>query len=217
MPKSRPKAEPLKRKRKTLPVARREVRDLRREQLIEAAIKAISKKGIAETTVADVVKAADMANGAVNQYFDSKDTLLAEALKSVTGEFKATWQDARDRAGDDPAERLQALLLAQFDPRVCTRERISVWVAYWSEVRFRPRYLELCNDSDRHFFDEVALACQHLTEEHNYKDLDWRRVSRFLAAACDGLWVDMLLGTITREEAAELIRAQLNAVFPRSY
>jgi TetR/AcrR family transcriptional repressor of bet genes len=203
--------------RNVLKVARREVRDVRRGQLIEAAIKAIARHGIGETTIIDVVKIAGMANGSVNQYFDSKDALLLSALERVTGEFRETWERAAERSGDDPSRRLEALLMAQFAPHVCTLERIGVWVAYWSEVRFRPKYMAACADSDAQFFDEVAAACKSLTRIGRYSNLDWRRVSRFLAAASDGLWIDILLGTVTREMAIDLMRAQLAAVFTRHF
>ena len=79
------RSNPPRKPRNTLKVARKAVRDIRREQLIEAAIRAISQHGIGETTIADVVREAGMANGAVNQYFASKDMLLLEALRAVTG------------------------------------------------------------------------------------------------------------------------------------
>jgi len=203
--------------RNVLKVARRTVPDLRRDQLIEAAIKSIARKGIGETTIADVVAIAGMAHGSVNQYFRSKDELLLAALKRVTDEFRKNWERARDAAGSDAARRLEALLTAQFAPRVSTRERIAVWVAYWGEVKFRPRYMALCADNDALYFDEIGSACRELSAETTFPHFDWRRVGRFLGAASDGLWVDMLLGTIDRKEAVALIRAQLKAIFPKKY
>ena len=203
--------------RNVLKVARRSVPDLRRGQLIEAAIKAIARKGIGATTVADVVGIAGLANGAVNQYFDSKDALLFAALKRVTQEFRTAWEQARDSAGLDPAGRLEALVTAQFAPRIATRERIAVWVAYWSEVRSRPKYLALCADSDEQYFQAGEAACRQLALEQRDRSLDWRRIGRFLGAASDGLWVDMLLGTVTRRQAIDLVRVQIRALFPNSF
>ena len=195
-----------RKKRNVLKVARRSVPDLR--------IKAIARKGIGATTVADVVGIAGLANGAVNQYFDSKDALLFAALRRVTQEFRSAWERARDSAGLDPAGRLEALLTAQFAPRIATKERIAVWVAYWSEVRSRPKYLALCADSDEQYFQAVEAACRQLALQQRDRSLDWRRIGRFLAAASDGLWVDMLLGTVTRRQSIDLIRAQIHAIFP---
>lgn len=215
-----PKPDRLSKPRKprnTLKVARKAVRDIRREQLVEAAIRAISQRGIGETTIADVVKEADMANGAVNQYFASKDMLLLEALRAVTGEFREIWHQARNKAGDDPAAVLEAIAMAQFHPKVCRHERISVWVAYWSETRFRPKYMEACTESDAEYGDALMSTCRSLAESGRYKSLDAEKVGQFVLAAGDGLWVNIMLGLITRERAVDLMRAHLKSVFPRHY
>lgn len=216
MPKSAPSTKPRK-PRNTLKVARKAVRDIRREQLIEAAIRAISQHGIGETTIADVVREAGMANGAVNQYFASKDMLLLEALRAVTGEFRAIWHEARDKAGDDPAALLDAVAMAQLHPKVCRHERISVWVAYWSETRFRPKYMDVCTESDAEYGEALMNACQALAQSGRYKNLDAEKAGQFLLAAGDGLWVNIMLGLLTRERATDLMRAHLKNVFPRHY
>ncbi len=215
-----PKPDRLSKPRKprnTLKVARKAVRDIRREQLVEAAIRAISQRGIGETTIADVVKEAGMANGAVNQYFASKDMLLLEALRAVTGEFREIWHQARDKAGDDPAAVLEAIAMAQFHPKVCRHERISVWVAYWSETRFRPKYMDVCTESDAEYGDALMTACHALAQSGRYKNLDADKAGQFLLASGDGLWINIMLGLLTRERATDLMRAHLKSVFPRHY
>lgn len=206
-----------KKPRNTLKVARKAVRDIRREQLIEAAIRAISQHGIGETTIADVVQEAGMANGAVNQYFASKDMLLLEALRAVTGEFREIWHEARDKAGGDPAALLEAVAMAQLHPKVCRHERISVWVAYWSETRFRPKYMDVCTESDAEYGEALMNACHALAQSGRYKNLDAEKAGQFLLAAGDGLWVNIMLGLLTRERATDLMRAHLKSVFPRHY
>lgn len=210
-------SQPAKKPRNTLKVARKAVRDIRREQLIEAAIRAISKHGIGETTIAHVVQEAGMANGAVNQYFASKDMLLLEALRAVTGEFRDIWHQARAKAGDNPAAILEAVVMAQLHPKVCRHERISVWVAYWSEVRFRPKYMEVCTESDAEYGDALVRDCRALAKEGRYKNLDAEKAGQFLLAAGDGLWVNIMLGLFSRERAVDLLRAHLKSVFPRHY
>lgn len=212
-----PTAQTPRKPRNTLKVARKAVRDIRREQLVEAAIRAIGQHGIGETTIADVVKEAGMANGAVNQYFASKDKLLLAALHAVTGEFREIWQQARDRAGDDPAAALEAVTMAQLHPKVCRHERISVWVAFWSEVRFRPKYMAACTESDAEYGEALMQACRALIREGRYRSMDPEKTAQFLLAAGDGLWINIMLGLLTRDRAAELMRAHLASIFPRHF
>ena len=216
VPRPQKPAEPRK-PRNTLKVARKAVRDIRREQLIEAAIRAISRNGIGETTIADVVAEAGMANGSVNQYFDSKDKLLLEALRAVTGEFREIWHQARTKAGRNPAAILEGVTMAQFHPKVCRHERISVWVAYWSETRFRPKYLEVCTESDAEYGKALMGACRDLAAEGKYNGIDAEKTGQMLLAAGDGLWVNIMLGLLSRERAAELMMAHLHSVFPRHF
>jgi TetR/AcrR family transcriptional repressor of bet genes len=143
--------------------------------------------------------------------------LLLEALRAVTGEFRDIWRAAKAGAGTDPAAVLEALVLAQFHPKVCRRERISVWVAYWSEVRFRPKYMELCADSDTEFADELTAACRVLARAGRYRALDAEKAGRFLSAASDGLWLNIMLELLTRDQALDLLRAHLKSVFPRHF
>ena len=48
----------------------------RREQLIRATIKSISKRGITATTIADVASEASLSQGIVNLHFQSKENLF---------------------------------------------------------------------------------------------------------------------------------------------
>ncbi|HBG29689.1 MAG TPA: hypothetical protein DDW98_03515, partial [Gammaproteobacteria bacterium] len=164
-----------------------------------------------------VVQEAGMANGAVNQYFSSKDKLLLEALRDVTGEFRDIWHHARDKAAGDSARTLEAIAMAQLHPKVCRHERISVWVAYWSEVRFRPKYMEVCTESDAEYGDALMQACRTLAKEGRYKNLDAEKAGQFLLAAGDGLWVNIMLGLLSRDQAADLLRAHLASVFPKHF
>ena len=57
---------------------RTESRAARRQQLIDATMKCIARKGIGSTTLGDVAKEAGLSQGIVNLHFVSKDNLLKE-------------------------------------------------------------------------------------------------------------------------------------------
>ena len=62
-------------------------KEVRRRELIDATIKCIARKGLGNTTLADVAREAGLSQGIVNLHFKSKDNLLAETLKSVADEY----------------------------------------------------------------------------------------------------------------------------------
>jgi TetR/AcrR family transcriptional regulator, transcriptional repressor for nem operon len=60
---------------------RREAADVRREQILDAAVDVLLDRGLASATMADVADAAGVAKGTIYLYFESKTELLA-ALRS---------------------------------------------------------------------------------------------------------------------------------------
>ena len=56
-------------------------RQERRQQLIDATMKCIAKKGMGSTTLSDVAGTAGLSQGIVNLHFESKDNLLNETLR----------------------------------------------------------------------------------------------------------------------------------------
>ena len=55
---------------------RRELPEVRREQILDAAAQVFLDRGLAQATMADVAEAAGVAKGTVYLYFDSKSALL---------------------------------------------------------------------------------------------------------------------------------------------
>jgi AcrR family transcriptional regulator len=61
--------------------------DMRRQEILAAAIKVFGKKGFAATCVGDVADAAKMAKGTVYLYFDSKEEIYATAVQTVVAQL----------------------------------------------------------------------------------------------------------------------------------
>src|SRR5215510_5210123 len=133
------------------PNRREEAKERRRLELIEATIDSIARRGFSETTLADVADHAGLSRGIVNFYFKSKDALFADTLRHLADEYRQVWGRALANAGEDPARRLRALLMVNFDPRVFSRKKIAVWYAFWGEAKSRPAYLALCAEKDREY------------------------------------------------------------------
>ena len=128
---------------------RLDIKESRRAQLIEATIDSLSKRGFAEFTLADVAKAARLSQGIVNFYFRSKEALLVETLKFMAAEYEEFWTAAVRRAGPWPADKLAAMIAADFDPVMASRKKVTVWYAFWGEARWRPEYLKICQTGPR--------------------------------------------------------------------
>lgn len=198
---------------------RTENRAKRRQQLIDATIRCISKHGIGGTKLADVAKTAGLSQGIVNLHFDSKDNLLAATLRYLADEYRQQFEQALERAGPGPAERLEALMAMDFRPSICDRRKLAVWFAFWGEAKAVPTYRKICQQRDREYGEVLENLCRELVAEGGYDDADPALIADALAAMTDGLWLSCLISPreFDREQALAAVGSYLRAVFPRHF
>jgi transcriptional repressor BetI len=198
---------------------RKASKELRRQQLIEATIGAIARKGYAALTLADVAKAAGLSGGIVNFHFESKEKLLIATLRHLAEEYRQNWQDALKVAGDSPAARLAALATADFNDVVCTPDKLAAWSAFWAEAQNRPTYMEHCGANDAEFHSAVRAIVREIIAEGRYAERDPARIARAVDALLEGLWLDLITAysPVSREEAVKTVYTCLSAFFPAHF
>ena len=201
-----------------VPLQRKISRDVRRQQLIAATMRVLSRKGYSQTTLSDVAAEAGVSHGLVNFHFESKEKLLSETLLHMADEYRENWRSALAAAGERPADRLAAMLAADFNDAICTQERIACWCSYWGEVQSRPIYQQECSSNDDIYISELEGICASLIAEGGYA-LDAARTARALRFTSEGLWNDMLSMKVpyTRDEALKTLFALAAVFFPRHF
>ncbi|HEY5056450.1 MAG TPA: TetR/AcrR family transcriptional regulator [Acidobacteriaceae bacterium] len=70
------------------PTRKQVLTDMRRQEILAAAIKVFGKKGFAATCVGDVADAAKMAKGTVYLYFESKEEIYASAVQMAVAQLQ---------------------------------------------------------------------------------------------------------------------------------
>lgn len=200
------------------PPPRKLPRDERRLQLIEATITTIARHGYARTTMSEVARVADLSHGLVNFHFSTKENLLIETLLYMAEEYRQNWTAALANAGASAAEKILAMLLADFDPRIFTPDRLLAWCAFWGEAQSRPIYQENCGSNDEIYNDQLEALCVQMNADHGYAG-DPARISRVLRVTIEGVWLDMM----TLREPYDLTEAQATvltcvaAFYPRHF
>ena len=189
---------------------------MRRRQIIDATIDSINTRGFAETTVAEVAKAAGVSQGMLMFHFKTKDALLVETLIFLSDEYRTAWQDALEAAGDDPMARILALVETDFSPKLCARKKVAVWYAFFGEAKSRPTYMTLCGAAEKERTKAMHELCvQALPAE---TDSIWNAdtASASLERLGDGLWLQILLSSkrTERREALRVSYCQLLSIFP---
>lgn len=194
-------------------------RAARRQQLINATMKCIARKGMSSTTLGDVAKEAGLSQGIVNLHFESKDNLLNETLRSLADEYKAQFDKTLERSGPHPAAQLRAVMELDFRPSICDRQKLALWFAYWGEAKSQPAYRKICDESDRYYDDVVEQLCAAVIAEGNYKEVSAATVANALTSMTNGLWLSCLISpqTWNRHESMDAVMSYLRSVFPKHF
>ena len=201
-----------------IPLARKISRDQRRQQLINATMRVLARKGFSQTTLANVAAEAGVSHGLVNFHFESKEKLLTATLLFMSDEYRQNWSSALHDAGDAPAEKLAALLKADFNDQICTPERLACWCSFWGEVQSRPIYQQECAANDDRYIQNLEEICESINRDGAY-GLDAVTVARVLRFTSEGLWNDMLSMNLpyTRQEALRTLFSAAAVFFPRHF
>lgn len=160
--------------------------DKRRQQLLDATWRSIAENGLARTTLATVAAQAGLSQGVAVFYFKSKAGLLTEALRDLYTGYQVNWEKALADAGDDPRERLIALIRADFDPNICNPAALSIWYAFWGEQKFTPDYAEISEQFDAARLSAMRDACAALMSEASEAEI--YSAASWIDTFSDGFW-----------------------------
>tara|TARA_B100001758_G_C18338270_1_gene572848 strand:+ start:532 stop:1155 length:624 start_codon:yes stop_codon:yes gene_type:complete len=187
-------------------------------KLISSTIKNISNKGINETTMHDVSQGAGLSQGIVNFHFKSKELLLIETLKYISNEYLESFQKFLNKSGNDPRKKIIAIINNDFSSKICSRDKISVWFTFFSELKFKPAYHQICKERDLYYQKITQNILKELIKNEKIK-ISEKKLSRGLQALVIGLWLDQLEDpdTFSKKEAKEICYNYIKTTFPKQF
>lgn len=195
------------------------IREKRRQQLIDATMKCIGRKGISGTTLADVANEAGLSQGIVNLHFESKENLFTETLRRLAGEYRMQFDRALERSGPSSADKLDALMELDLRPSICQRSKLAVWFAFWGEVKSRPTYRRICDENDRYYDSVVERLCEDIIAEGGYRNARASATALALTSMTNGMWLSCLISPQSwdRHDAMDAVRSYLTTLFPKHF
>ena len=202
-------------KRLNLRVANKQSSNLK---LISSAIKSISEKGINETTMSDVSQGAGLSQGIVNFHFKSKELLLIETLRFISNEYLQSFQNCLKKSGSDPCKQIIAIINNDFSSKICSRDKIALWFTFFSEVKFKPAYHQICKQRDLYYQKMTENIFRELIKLEKSK-ISLTNVSNGLQALVMGLWLDQLEDpdTFKRKQAKQICFNYIKSNFPKQF
>ena len=186
---------------------------MRRAQMLEATLRSVARHGLASTTLATVSQESGLSQGVVVFYFENKQRLLAEALRSHYEAYRRTWKAHLEEADADPVARLAALMRADFDPAIFNPEALAIWHGFWGQASARPIYAEIADSFDSERAGVLAEVCDELVGPGGG---DPRSLAGGIDALTDGLWLRAYLAPEWPPAGAALATTArfLRALFP---
>ena len=191
----------------------------RRQQLIDATIKCISKKGLGSMTLSDVAREAGLSQGIVNLHFDSKDNLLTETLRFIAEEYDESFMQTLSSTEGGASDKLLAIMQMDLKPSICDRQKLAVWFAFWGEVKAVPTYQKICAARNDKYDEVMTGLVGEVIENGNYDGIEVRVVTEALSSMTDGFWLSCLINprSFDRHVAMEAVQQYLAKMFPNHY
>lgn len=176
--------------------ARQKQQKDRHQEILEAASKVITERGLAETRIQDIAERCGVSPGLILYYFESKDRLLVEALTYANDKYYLA-QSRELRRIATARGQLERLVELSVPGLLDEYERLEEW-ALWLEIWVRAlrdpslaREREVLDRRWRQSIADIIRAGRESGEFPNGNDAD--DLGMELGALIDGLAVQVLL------------------------
>jgi TetR/AcrR family transcriptional regulator, transcriptional repressor of bet genes len=166
--------------------------EVRRQQLIDATLQCLAEFGHSGTTVRLVCARAGVSPGMVIHHFEGIDDLIAASYAHIGTYVADIFEKAMVEAGEDPLDRLRAVVNANFRPPVLDRDKLSVWLAFWSLVRTNAQIRKTHAMIYRNYRERLGTLIERIALSHAI-ELDVRQTVFGFTAMIEGLWLQLCL------------------------
>ena len=184
-------------------MVRRKV-EVRREEILDAAVAEVTRSGFARLRVVDVAHALGCSSALVFYHFETKDRLLAQAFDHAVEDGVARLQEALSRDGN-ATDRLRGVL-ALYLPRG-SAPGWTLQVDAWAEALRTPELRTSAKRLERRWREALAEVIADGVAEGSFRCADPEAAAWRLTAFLDGLSVQATVyHTIGRRQLAAWAR-----------
>jgi len=133
------------------------------DRIRAAACRALAKRGLARTRIADIAAEADVSSAIVHYYFRSKDEVLLSALMWAGEQLQSSLEPFRDDTLD-PLTQLRHILRLSVPADEGLKDEFMLWLDFWNLVRIDVRYLPECQTMSARWKSAVLEVLQRGTD-----------------------------------------------------
>ncbi|WP_119392852.1 TetR family transcriptional regulator C-terminal domain-containing protein [Taklimakanibacter lacteus] len=185
--------------------------DLRRQMLIDAAIRCLAEGGIAAFTVDRISREAKVSRGLINHHFDGIGGLLIEVYEAMTQSMLAAGRETLFFEGT-AEDRLAAVIDTMFRPPMFSKSSLRAWLALWGEVATNPKLKASHRKSYDAYRKAIGDALSEIAKTRKVR-LDSEALAMTVIALIDGLWIEWCLDSsvVNRDTARAAVFDVLEA------
>jgi TetR/AcrR family transcriptional repressor of bet genes len=148
---------------------KRSVKDMRRNELMEAAILVIAKEGLHRATVSQIAVEAGMSTALVNHYFDSKEDLLEATMRRLSNLYRSEIM-ALAPPDPTPGQRLRAIIEGSFQPNNLSLASRKAWVQFLVNAMSGGRIFHLFRLTGERVVSNIRYAVKQLVPPDQVDD-----------------------------------------------
>jgi AcrR family transcriptional regulator len=168
----------------------------RHQEILEAAARVITDRGLAETRISDIAERCGVSPGLILYYFESKDRLLVEALTSANDQFylRLSREMRRMDSARQQLERLVELSVPGLLPEYERLDEWALWIEIWVRALRDPKLAQEREVLDRRWRQSIAdiIRLGRSTGEFPEGE-DADQLGLELGAMIDGLAIQVLM------------------------
>lgn len=168
------------------PSQREQVRQERRQQILEAALSVFSQKGFHAANVSDVAAEAGVSQGTIYWYFKSKDELLTAALLSLFGDIAQGALAAVEKR-TTASGKLRALAESLVGLVDMAEGVFTLFLEFWGSSPRRDEVARVWVDVLVEYKDIVVGIIDEGVRNGEFKPVDSEGLVWAIMAAYDGL------------------------------
>ena len=189
----------------------RQTADARRQSLIVAAIRCLSRGGIGNFTVDHIAAEAGVSRGLINHHFEGIRDLLAAVYDSMTTTMRSAG-DASLAVDGGAEKRLVTIIDLMLAPPIFSKSNLRTWLALWGEVAVNPRLKAAHRKSYHGYRQALAQAIDGIAMQRKLT-VDGRVFATVCIALIDGLWIEWCLDSrvISRAVARDVVYGVIEA------
>ncbi|ABM03821.1 transcriptional regulator BetI [Psychromonas ingrahamii 37] len=171
------------------------MKQLRRQQLIDATLVSVERHGLQHTTINTISGLAGMSSGIISHYFGGKQGLIEATLKYLLDELKQALLVRTSNQKLSPAIRLSMIVEANFTELQRSKAVAKTWLSFWAQAIHDPGLARLQHINNQRLYSNLLFSFKQLLPATAAIN-----AAKQSAAMIDGFWLRSALSSTPEED-----------------